>query len=448
MRSIVILLTLALTTPSLAAGFDCRLAQVGVEKMICADAALSKLDDDVSSAYANALMQANSERGQIGIRMSQRQWLSGRDRCASRACIENAYSTRINQLRFDYPDFDCGKPYSEFVKLACAATDDASLRVAFDAKMQEWTPVANLRSYMPHDLSQAQQGLAAERDMLYGNFTKKCATFACRQAETARALQLNAFPSEAFHALLDYAQRKGSQTALLTSNAWRLPAAEVEPQLVVNDGRIEWLGDQPSWLSAGKPPFLPRGLEEWERHALGRLLTDGDLVDLSHPVRASVGFSDGGSAKCSRNPFSSSIDVSNAFPQAVNDGDFKSYKLVRLLPIAETFQRPSCEDNQPDGFFSTTRGDYRSNVEIDGLDNQPSSSGIFVRPDGTFWLHLSDDNWYRFRRDMTSDAPEIGTKYHVMPESAFDKLLSQAKTLSDLENALRKTLPANSAGKP
>ena len=89
----------------------------------------------------------------------------------------------------------------------------------------------------------------------------------------------------------------------------------VEPQIVVNDGRIYWLGDKPNWLLAGKPPFLPRGLEEWERRELGRLLTDGDFADLSNPARTGVGFLDGGSAKCSRNPLSSSIIVSNAFPQ-------------------------------------------------------------------------------------------------------------------------------------
>jgi hypothetical protein len=255
------------------------------------------------------------DESHLGLKLSQRQWFNGRNGCASKACVENAYVVRINQLRFDHPDFDCGKPSSEFAKLACAATDDASLHTAFDAKMEEWTPVANLRSYMPHDLRQAQECLAAERDMLYGNLTKKCATFACRQAEVARALQLNAFPSEAFHAHFDYAVRKGSQIPLLTSSAWRLPAAEVEPQIVVNDGRIYWLGDKPNWLLAGKPPFLPRGLEEWERRELGRLLTDGDFADLSNPARTGVGFLDGGSAKCSRNPLSSSIIVSNAFPQ-------------------------------------------------------------------------------------------------------------------------------------
>jgi hypothetical protein len=98
------------------------------------------------------MTQTNDERGQIGLKMAQRQWLNGRNGCVSKACVENAYVVRINQLRFDHLDFDCGKPSSEFVKLACAATDDAGLHTAFDAKMEEWTPVANLPSSMPHDL--------------------------------------------------------------------------------------------------------------------------------------------------------------------------------------------------------------------------------------------------------------------------------------------------------
>jgi uncharacterized protein len=49
-----VLLTLflsVLATTANAASFDCKLAQAKIEKMICADSGLSKLDEQLSAAY-------------------------------------------------------------------------------------------------------------------------------------------------------------------------------------------------------------------------------------------------------------------------------------------------------------------------------------------------------------------------------------------------------------
>jgi uncharacterized protein len=48
------------------------------------------------------MTQTNDERGQIGLKMAQRQWLNGRNGCVSKACVENAYVVRINQVRCDH----------------------------------------------------------------------------------------------------------------------------------------------------------------------------------------------------------------------------------------------------------------------------------------------------------------------------------------------------------
>ena len=57
-----------------AASFDCAKAASAMEKLICADPALSKADEVLAEAYASALKPL-SEDGRKAMRDSQRQWL-------------------------------------------------------------------------------------------------------------------------------------------------------------------------------------------------------------------------------------------------------------------------------------------------------------------------------------------------------------------------------------
>src|SRR6266581_7590437 len=63
-----------------AAGFDCRKAASRVEKLICVDAELSGLDDELTAAYRaarRAVMPESENR-------KQRQWIVERNACDSR----------------------------------------------------------------------------------------------------------------------------------------------------------------------------------------------------------------------------------------------------------------------------------------------------------------------------------------------------------------------------
>lgn len=78
-----------------AASFDCVKAQSKVEHIICDNAEISRLDDELSAAYKTALKnktQANS------IKQEQKQWMKVRNACANVVCVKSAYETRLTVL--------------------------------------------------------------------------------------------------------------------------------------------------------------------------------------------------------------------------------------------------------------------------------------------------------------------------------------------------------------
>lgn len=91
---------------SFAASFECKKAKTDVEKVICADAELSKFDDELGRAYREALGGAADP---TELRREQTKWLKNRNRvCGSipgrgrmepdRGCLKTAYEYRIWKL--------------------------------------------------------------------------------------------------------------------------------------------------------------------------------------------------------------------------------------------------------------------------------------------------------------------------------------------------------------
>ncbi|MBI5250990.1 MAG: DUF1311 domain-containing protein [Desulfomonile tiedjei] len=75
--------------------FDCTKATSEVEKIICSDDELSRLDDSLSKAYQKAL----NTRIKDQIIESQRQWMKTvRYECKNAECLKKAYETRIKEL--------------------------------------------------------------------------------------------------------------------------------------------------------------------------------------------------------------------------------------------------------------------------------------------------------------------------------------------------------------
>ncbi len=82
--------------PAQAASFDCAKAATVVEKTICGDAGLSRLDEALGESYAEALAQAADP---AALKSEQRAWLrETRDACADVACLKAVYEVRIAVL--------------------------------------------------------------------------------------------------------------------------------------------------------------------------------------------------------------------------------------------------------------------------------------------------------------------------------------------------------------
>lgn len=79
-----------------AASFDCEKVGTKVEKLICANADLSKLDEDLASAYGSALAQADKPDT---LKQAQKTWLKLRNTCADPTCVKRAYESRIEIMQ-------------------------------------------------------------------------------------------------------------------------------------------------------------------------------------------------------------------------------------------------------------------------------------------------------------------------------------------------------------
>jgi hypothetical protein len=79
--------------------FDCSLATLReVEKRICKNATLSRLDLELNDAYAGDAFGSFDALGVVGREAS---WLRERDRCLTNACLLRAYRERISAINED-----------------------------------------------------------------------------------------------------------------------------------------------------------------------------------------------------------------------------------------------------------------------------------------------------------------------------------------------------------
>jgi uncharacterized protein len=83
-----------------AASFDCGRAVSDIEKLVCSDAELSKLDDALGETYREAFTQSGKSKSLI---LTQRQWLAQRNACRDRECLVSAYSSRLMDLQNGQP---------------------------------------------------------------------------------------------------------------------------------------------------------------------------------------------------------------------------------------------------------------------------------------------------------------------------------------------------------
>ena len=77
--------------------FNCQRARTRVERMICGDAYLGRLDRQMAQAYAALQTRLHSSQLRT-LRADQRSWLADRNACVSVSCLTAVYEDRINEL--------------------------------------------------------------------------------------------------------------------------------------------------------------------------------------------------------------------------------------------------------------------------------------------------------------------------------------------------------------
>jgi len=114
MRILILLAAMWCAGAAHAASFDCAKAGVKIEKMICQDAELSRLDGELAKAYAEALTAWDGKIAAY-VRASQRAWVRGdrvlempggdrggiycHDDKTAIPCLRGLYRARITLLR-------------------------------------------------------------------------------------------------------------------------------------------------------------------------------------------------------------------------------------------------------------------------------------------------------------------------------------------------------------
>jgi uncharacterized protein len=82
--------------------FDCAKASHEVEKLICNDAELAKLDRSLSDLYGTVLKHTPAGQQKM-LKTEQRGWVKGRNDCWKsgdmRGCVAAEYKTRIDELK-------------------------------------------------------------------------------------------------------------------------------------------------------------------------------------------------------------------------------------------------------------------------------------------------------------------------------------------------------------
>jgi uncharacterized protein len=112
LRSLLVALLIASPVVH-ATSFDCKKASTYVEKEICSDATLGKLDDALTENY-NAMRATDLGDGGASLKNEQRAWLAERNKCNTNKCLVDLYRKRVDDV--------CDQPVVTGVHASCAAS--------------------------------------------------------------------------------------------------------------------------------------------------------------------------------------------------------------------------------------------------------------------------------------------------------------------------------------
>ena len=135
-----------------AASFDCAKARSAMEKLICSDAPLSALDDQLNTAFKEAITRSKARPQLV---QWQREWLQSYEvtQCKNARCLGQEFAGRIALLQSvapatsasakwngAYTRYHQGKPDKDSASLAVVGLQDGKVYLAGDAVCTAPTP--------------------------------------------------------------------------------------------------------------------------------------------------------------------------------------------------------------------------------------------------------------------------------------------------------------------
>lgn len=143
------IMLLAIAGTASAASFNCDKAATFVEKTICSNNSLSKLDDALAENYKHMMASDIGKGARMDLRTTEREWLTMRNKCTTAQCIETLYRQRVDAV--------CDYPVISGLHPDCTSADDA-LAVSNGARRaQAAQPAAQLKAVKIKPTVQKQQ---------------------------------------------------------------------------------------------------------------------------------------------------------------------------------------------------------------------------------------------------------------------------------------------------
>ena len=130
-----VVLPLGMVVNVQAASFDCAKISSKTGKMICADAELSKLEEELVAAYEAAL---HDESRAESVRKAQKAWLLVRDVCNDISCVKAADLARIEDLKNAQKTTPVPTQSKQPTKPTAQKDDEACLAPKIDWRNYEW----------------------------------------------------------------------------------------------------------------------------------------------------------------------------------------------------------------------------------------------------------------------------------------------------------------------
>lgn len=95
------------TGPAFEPSFDCDQANGQAQQLVCNDAGLAALDNELARLFALAEATPDMDAARLDeLKAYQRGWIKGRDDCWKadelKSCVSAAYASRIHELRQGY----------------------------------------------------------------------------------------------------------------------------------------------------------------------------------------------------------------------------------------------------------------------------------------------------------------------------------------------------------